>query len=75
MTTTPDLIDALVECAAPVRRLRPPLVRAGLWLAFAGVILALLAIGHGVRAKRSKSGAISLDLLDGNRMEAGHAAL
>jgi len=33
------------------------------------------AIGHGVRAKRSKSGAISFDLLGGNRMEAGHAAL
>jgi predicted phage-related endonuclease len=30
------------------------------------------AIGHGVRAKRSKSGAISFDLLD---TEAGHAAL
>ena len=30
------------------------------------------AIGHGIRAKRSKSGAISFDLLD---LEAGHAAL
>ena len=30
------------------------------------------AIGHGLRAKRSKSGAISFDLLE---MEAGHAAL
>jgi predicted phage-related endonuclease len=30
------------------------------------------AIGHGLRAKRSKSGAISFDLLD---LEAGHAAL
>ena len=30
------------------------------------------AIGHGVRAKRSKSGAVSFDLLDG---EASHAAL
>jgi hypothetical protein len=50
VTKTPDLIDALVECATPVRRLRPPLVRAGLWLAFAGLILALLAIGHGVRS-------------------------
>ena len=33
MTRTPDLIDALVEPATPVRRLRPPMVRAGLWLA------------------------------------------
>jgi hypothetical protein len=30
------------------------------------------AIGHGLRAKRSKSGAISFDLLE---LEAGHAAL
>jgi hypothetical protein len=30
------------------------------------------AIGHGVRAKRSKSGAVSFDLLE---MEASHAAL
>ena len=29
------------------------------------------AIGHGIRAKRSKSGAVSFDLLD---MEASHAA-
>jgi hypothetical protein len=50
VTKTPDLIDALVECAMPVRRLRPPLVRGALWLALAAFILALLAIGHGVRA-------------------------
>jgi hypothetical protein len=30
------------------------------------------AIGHGIRAKRSKSGAISFDVLG---MEAGHASL
>jgi hypothetical protein len=50
VTKTPDLIDALVECATPVRRLRPPLARGALWLALAALILALLAIGHGVRA-------------------------
>jgi len=50
VTRTPELIDALVECVTPVRRLRPPLLRALLWLAFAGLVLALLAIGHGVRA-------------------------
>jgi hypothetical protein len=49
VTQTRELIDALVERAAPVRRLRPPLLRAGLWLAFCGIILALLAITHGVR--------------------------
>jgi len=30
------------------------------------------AIGHGVRAKRSKTGAVSFDALD---MEAGHASV
>jgi hypothetical protein len=50
VTRTPELIDALVECATPVRRLRSPLVRAALWLGFASFVLALLAIGHGVRA-------------------------
>jgi hypothetical protein len=49
VTTTPQLIDQLVERATPVRRLRPPLVRAGLWLGFAALVLALFAIGHGVR--------------------------
>ena len=33
------------------------------------------AIGHGVRAKRSKSGAISFDLLTTTTEEAGHAAV
>jgi hypothetical protein len=50
VTETQKLIDALVAGAAPVRRLRPPLVRALSWLALAGAILALLAIGHGVRS-------------------------
>ena len=49
MTEIPDLIDALVETATPVRRLRPPIVRAGLWLAFAAIVLGLIAIAHGVR--------------------------
>jgi len=49
VTTTPELIDRLVDGAAPVRRLRPPLVRAGLWLLFAGFLFVLIAIGHGIR--------------------------
>jgi hypothetical protein len=49
VTKTPELIDALVECATPVRRLRPPLVRAGLWLLLAALVLGLIAIAHGVR--------------------------
>jgi hypothetical protein len=47
VTRTEELIDALAERAAPVRRLRPPLVRAALWLAFAGILVALIAAGHG----------------------------
>jgi hypothetical protein len=50
MIKTPDLIDTLVESAAPVRRLRPPLIRAGLWLLLAATILVLLCVAHGLRA-------------------------
>ncbi|MBV9968425.1 MAG: DUF1109 domain-containing protein [Xanthobacteraceae bacterium] len=50
MTKTEALIDTLVAGARPVRRLRPPLVRALSWLALALAISALLAIGHGVRS-------------------------
>lgn len=49
VTSTPELIDDLVKCATPVRRLRPPLLRALGWLGFVALIVALLAIGHGVR--------------------------
>ena len=49
MIKTPDLIDTLVESATPVRRLRPPLVRAGLWLLLAAAILVLLCVAHGLR--------------------------
>jgi len=48
MITTPELIAALD--AKPVRRLRPPLQRAGAWLALAALLFALLAIVHGVRS-------------------------
>lgn len=49
MTSTPDLIDSLVADAKPVRRLQPPAVRALCWLAFAALVLVLVAVGHGVR--------------------------
>lgn len=49
MTTTPDLIDTLVACATPVRRLKPPLLRAGLWLLFAVLLLELIGVAHGLR--------------------------
>jgi hypothetical protein len=47
--TTPDLIESLATSMTPVRRLRPPLIRAGCWLLFAAFILGLLAIGEGIR--------------------------
>lgn len=49
MTTTPELIETLVACATPVRRLRPPLLRAGLWLLFAALLLTLIGVAHGLR--------------------------
>lgn len=49
MSNTQELIEALVDSATPVRRLRPPLVRAALWLLLAAFVLALIAIAHGVR--------------------------
>jgi len=48
--TTPDLISLLAANATPVRRLRPPLTRAAIWLVFAACILGLLAVGQGVRS-------------------------
>lgn len=49
MITTPDLIDALAANLTPVRRLRPPCLRAACWLSFAALILGLLAISQGLR--------------------------
>jgi len=49
VTSTPKLIDDLVEHGAPVRRLRPPLMRALLWLGFAALVCAMLAIRQGLR--------------------------
>ena len=49
MITTPDLIESLVARAEPVRRLRPPLVRGAVWLAFAFGVLALMTAIKGVR--------------------------
>ena len=50
MITTPTLINLLVANAPPVRRLRPPLVRALLWLLFAAFVLVLLVVGQGFRS-------------------------
>ena len=50
MTTTPEFIDTLVASATPVRRLKPPLIRAGMWLVLATIILALIGVAHGLRS-------------------------
>ena len=47
--TTPDLIDRLVAGATPVRRLQPPLVRAGWWLLLAALLLGVIGAAHGLR--------------------------
>jgi hypothetical protein len=49
MITTPDLIESLAARAEPVRRLRPPLVRAAAWLLFAGLMVVLMAAIKGLR--------------------------
>ena len=49
MRSTSDLIDSLVADAKPVRRLRPPAMRALCWLLLATLILTLVALVHGVR--------------------------
>jgi hypothetical protein len=49
LVTTPDLIEMLGADATPVRRLRPPLLRAGLWLLAVALVLMLLAVLYGPR--------------------------
>jgi len=49
VVTTPELIEILCADAKPVRRLRPPLLRASLWLLFAGLVLFALAALQGTR--------------------------
>ncbi len=46
---TSDLIATLARNLKPVRRLRPPVVRAAGWLVLAALVLALLAISQGIR--------------------------
>jgi hypothetical protein len=46
---TADLIALLAADVTPVRRLRPPVVRAACWLLLAALVLILLAVTQGVR--------------------------
>jgi hypothetical protein len=54
MRNTSDLIDALADSVTPVRRLRPPFLRAAIWLLLAAIVLALLSLAHGVRSDLSE---------------------
>lgn len=49
MATTPELISSIATGLKPVRRLPPPGRRAFLWVLGAAMLLALLAIGQGIR--------------------------
>ncbi len=49
MIPTPDLINSLAANVTPVRRLRPPLTRAVLWMLVAVAVLVLLVVSQGIR--------------------------
>lgn len=46
---TADLIRSLADNVSPVKPLRPPLLRAALWLALAFVLMGILTMIHGLR--------------------------
>jgi len=49
MIATPDLIESLAANMKPVRRLKPPVMRATGWLLLAAVVVTLLAVSQGIR--------------------------
>jgi len=49
MIETPELIAALAAAPAKVRRLHAPVLRACAWLGLAAVLVAVLALEHGLR--------------------------
>jgi hypothetical protein len=62
---TERLIERLVESAEPVRRLRPPLVRAALWLLFVSAIGTLIVLSFarlGVFERRAEDPKLVLEL-------------
>lgn len=66
MMETADLIRSLATNAPPVRRLRPPLVRALAWLSLAAMIMALMTISHGVRpqfAERMQDAVFAINMV------------
>jgi len=63
---TSDLIQSLAVNAGPVRRLRPPLVRAAGWLILAAAIMTALTISHGLRpqfAERMRDSLFAMNMM------------
>jgi hypothetical protein len=63
---TPDLIASLAANATPVRRLRPPVMRAACWLLLATAVLTLLAVNQGIRpdlAQRLREPAFAIGMV------------
>jgi len=66
MIDTPDLITSLAANMSPVKRLRPPAIRAACWLLLAAALLALLAINQGIRpdlAERLRQPAFAVSMI------------
>jgi len=77
VVTSADLIERLSAQAIPVRRLRPPLVRAGAWLLVAVLVMVLLALLYGIRpdlAERLRQPSFALALA-GTLLTGGLAAV
>lgn len=63
---TSDLIRSLATNAPPVKRLRPPLVRAFGWLLLAAAIMGLMTVSHGVRpqfAERMQDAVFAINMI------------
>jgi len=66
MMDTSDLIRSLATNAPPVRRLRPPLIRAVGWLLLAAAIMGLMTVSHGVRpqfAERMQDAVFAINMI------------
>ncbi|MFG1345484.1 DUF1109 domain-containing protein [Xanthobacter autotrophicus DSM 431] len=63
---TADLIRSLATNARPVKRLRPPLVRAVGWLLLAATIMGLMTVSHGMRpqfAERMQDAVFAINMI------------
>ncbi|MBI1220411.1 MAG: DUF1109 family protein [Rhodobacteraceae bacterium] len=49
MTTTPELIATLASHPTPIRRYRPPVQRAVVWLSVSALLIGVIAIEHPLR--------------------------